>query len=81
MTDAVTPIYSNPTLPPHQQRVVLEHAELSAKLTKLDTFLGGGTYASLPPAEQSRMMRQFLIMQLYDQVLAERIAAFSEPAA
>ncbi len=61
---------------PHQERVVAEKAELSDKLEKLETFEGGAVYASLPPAEQSRLTRQLLIMKLYEQVLAERISAF-----
>ena len=61
---------------PHQQRVVNEKSELSEKLDKLETFEGGAIYTSLPPAEQSRLTRQLLIMKLYEQVLSERIAAF-----
>lgn len=66
---------------PHQQRVVDEKAELSEKLEKLETFTGGSIYADLPASEQMRLSRQLLIMQLYEQVLAERIGAFpAEPA-
>lgn len=61
---------------PHQQRVVDEKAELSDKLDKLETFVGGAVYASLPAPEQTRLSRQILIMQLYEQVLSERISAF-----
>jgi len=61
---------------PHQQRVVEEKNELSEKLDKLETFEGGQIYSNLPPAEQSRLARQLLIMKLYEQVLSERIAAF-----
>jgi hypothetical protein len=68
------------TLAPHQQRVVDESLALTEKLEKLESFLGGSVYASLPPAEQSRLSRQFLIMQLYEQVLSERILAFTEVA-
>jgi hypothetical protein len=60
----------------HQQRVVAEKNELSYKTEKLETFIGGTVYASLPAAEQTRLSRQFLIMQLYEQVLEERIGAF-----
>ena len=60
----------------HQQRVVEEKVELSEKLTKLELFLSGSVYASLPSAEQTRLSRQYLIMQLYEQVLSERIGAF-----
>ena len=66
-------------LQPHQQRVVDEKAELSEKLDKLESFEGGAVYASLSPAEQSRLTRQLLIMKLYGQVLAERISAFPKP--
>ena len=61
---------------PHQQRVVDEKAELSEKLSKLESFIGGAIYAGLPAAEQTRISRQYLIMQLYEQVLSERIGAF-----
>ena len=61
---------------PHQQRVVDEKAELSDKLDKLETFVGGAIYNSLPPDEQARLTRQKLIMELYEQVLSERISAF-----
>lgn len=61
---------------PHQERVVAEKEELSDKLDKLETFEGGAVYSSLPPAEQSRLSRQLLIMKLYEQVLSERISAF-----
>jgi hypothetical protein len=60
----------------HQQRVVAEKNELSYKTEKLETFIGGPAYALLPAAEQTRLSRQFLIMQLYKQVLEERIGAF-----
>lgn len=62
----------------HQERVVQEKAELSDKTQKLEAFLGGSIYASLPAAEQSRLSRQYLIMQLYEQVLSERIANFQD---
>jgi hypothetical protein len=61
---------------PHQQRVVDEKAELSDKLGKLESFTGGPIFSGLPPAEQARLARQLLIMQLYEQVLSERISAF-----
>lgn len=61
---------------PHQQRVVDEKTELSEKTAKLEMFLAGAIYAALPAAEQTRLSRQYLIMQLYEQVLSERIAMF-----
>jgi hypothetical protein len=63
-------------LQPHQQRVVEERAQLSDKVDKLETFVGSRTYTQLLPAEQARLQRQLHIMQLYEQVLSERISAF-----
>lgn len=60
----------------HQQRVIDEKEQLSKNLQKLEMFTGGPIYASLPPPEQVRLSRQLLIMQLYEQVLSERISAF-----
>lgn len=60
-----------------QLRVVDEKVALSEKLDKLETFIDDSIYAGLPPTEQSMLSRQFLIMKLYEQVLAERIAGFS----
>lgn len=65
-------------LAPYQQRVVDEKAELSDKTDKLEAFICDFTYNGLPPAEQSRLTRQHLIMQLYEQVLSERISSFTE---
>lgn len=61
---------------PYQQRVVEEKADLDEKLEKLGDFCNTPVFASLDPAEQNRLDRQFLIMNLYAQVLGERIAAF-----
>jgi hypothetical protein len=44
----------NKELQPHQQRVVEEHAELEDKLSKLQAFIIGEKFASVPHAEQSK---------------------------
>ena len=61
---------------PHQQRVVDEYTELFERTTKLGLFFGTKIFATLDAAEQSRLNRQWQIMQKYGEVLAERIAAF-----
>ena len=61
---------------PHQQRVVDEKRELNEKIEKLATFREGGVFASLPDAEQERMIRQHSCMVEYSGILGERIAAF-----
>ena len=63
-------------LQPHQQRVVTEKAELDEKLAKLNAFGQGPIFATLPPDEQERLIRQSKIMDQYSVVLGERIAAF-----
>ena len=70
MSDTMT------TLAPHQQRVVAERAELSAKLIALAGFFATGTFQTLDAAERARMFRQIAIMADYVMILDERIAAF-----
>lgn len=60
----------------HQQRVINEKSELSEKLSKLESFLSSPLFSTISGAEQAKLSRQFLIMQLYEQVLSERISAF-----
>jgi len=60
-----------------QQRVVDEKAALDDKLTRLTTFVGSETFNGLPEDEQERLHRQEMLMELYSDVLAERIANFS----
>jgi hypothetical protein len=66
----------NMALQAHQERVVAEKSELTEKLHRLESFVDGAVYASLPDAERTRLSRQLLIMKLYEQVLSERIGAF-----
>lgn len=61
---------------PHQQRVVVERAELEDRLDKLSDFLATPIFDSLPEAEQERLVRQSGVMVQLSDVLAERIAAF-----
>lgn len=63
-------------LQPHQQRVVVEKAELDGKLTKLTAFFGTEAFANLDDAEMNRLQRQADHMKAYSDVLGERIIAF-----
>lgn len=67
-------------LPPHQQRVLEEHQELSAKIEKLRNFITlpgpGSFFENLPEDERDRLRRQLPAMQVYADILAERIATF-----
>ena len=62
---------------PHQQRVVDEKEKLDAKIAALDNFIcNSETFKQLPFEEKARLSRQFSFMELYSDVLGERIAAF-----
>jgi hypothetical protein len=61
---------------PHQQRVVDEKTELDQKIVKLDQFIEGEVFETLPSDEQDRLVKQLRIMYRYFAVLGERIAAF-----
>lgn len=63
-------------LPPHQQRVLIERAELDDKLGKLNGFIGTDLFKTLPSDEQERLTVQRGAMTEYHQVLADRIGAF-----
>ena len=60
----------------YQERVVEEKAALAEKLEKLMEFQKAPPFYRLPPAEQRRLVRQTQIMQMYIDVLNERIEAF-----
>jgi len=61
---------------PHQQRVVDEAEELNTKKIALHKFFGNILYAELPNSEQVRLKLQYTYMDLYYEVLRERIQNF-----
>ena len=61
---------------PHQERVVTEKAELDEKRTKLSAFFDTDLFANIDDDERRRLLRQADAMQVYSQILGERIAAF-----
>ena len=66
------------SLQPHQQRVVDEKTELDAKATALSQFIGHSPiFGTLDPAEQERLKEQNDVMWQYSEILAARIAAFT----
>ena len=66
-------------LPPHQQRVVAEKAELDDKRGKLFTFVNSKNFFSLcDEAERNRMADQANAMARYSEALESRIAAFTQ---
>lgn len=65
---------------PHQQRVIDEKCELSARLSKLTPFFDTPIFAALPEEEKQRLERQEEAMKAYSDILTERIAAFTAAA-
>lgn len=65
------------TLAPHQQRVIDEKMQLDERLAKLDAFRTTPIFAGLDQDERHRMVVQAEAMQVYSDVLGERIAAFA----
>lgn len=65
------------TMEPYQQRVHDEHAELCVRLGKLRDFLNSERSNELPIAELKRMRRQATYMELYAEVLSDRMEAWS----
>lgn len=61
---------------PHQTRVITESQELATRLTALQAFIKSDRFSSVEIAEQSRLLRQELIMIELLAVLNERIAAW-----
>lgn len=61
----------------YQQRVVDEKDELDGKVAKLRLYLKTGNYFGLSRDEQGRMLRQYLLMREYSDVLGERIVAWT----
>jgi hypothetical protein len=60
----------------YQQRVKSEKEELDIKLNRLDAFLAGNLFNTLPEDEQFRMKVQRHHMQGYSDSLAERLQFF-----
>lgn len=63
-------------LPPHQNRVMVEAAELADKVEKLTAFTVTPMFDRLDPDEQGRLRTQLVAMRTYGNILGERIAAF-----
>lgn len=60
----------------HQERVMIERDDLALKIARLESFLTGGIFSTLPVEEQTRLMEQHGHMKKYHDVLFKRISAF-----
>lgn len=57
-------------------RVTAERDALAGNIDRLGLFFATPVFADLPDAEKSRLRRQIGAMQVYADILTERIAAF-----
>ena len=64
------------SMEPHQERVIMEEAELGEKMEKLHVFLESEKFKNLDYAERTRLTLQLRAMKRYDEILKERIVAF-----
>lgn len=61
---------------PHEQWVVDEKKELDERRVKLDTFIMGSTFLTLPKPDQIDLRAQSQTMQDYSAALRRRIGRF-----
>lgn len=66
----------NPNWQEHQKRVWHEQHDVMGKREKLSVFINGGQFQGLPDGEQQRLEKQLWVLNLYAEVLAQRIASF-----
>jgi len=67
-------------LPPHQQRVIAEHAVNKDRLVKLSEFVLGDVYKTLAEEEKTDLSEQLELMLKLDGVLNSRIKRFTQVA-
>uniref|UniRef100_A0A6M3KZ55 Uncharacterized protein n=1 Tax=viral metagenome TaxID=1070528 RepID=A0A6M3KZ55_9ZZZZ len=61
----------------YQKRVIEEKKELDSKIERLRAFMASDYFNNgIPSDEQKRMRRQELIMELYSEVLSDRMEHF-----
>jgi hypothetical protein len=71
-----TPVGEQGEYLPHEYRVVIEKAQLDAKIERLRMFIAGSVYESVYAAEQDRLQAQLTKMLDLSDILAERIESF-----
>jgi hypothetical protein len=60
----------------YQERVVAERKELESKIDKLDNFIKSDAYNKLGDIDRVLLVRQLSAMNMYSNVLQERIDYF-----
>jgi hypothetical protein len=63
---------------PYQERVVAEKKELDEKIEKLDTFLAGSFFPTLPSDQKELLRLQRIAMTQYSSILCQRVENFAE---
>lgn len=62
---------------PYQERVLIEKQELDVRLSRLNDFISSDSFYSVPTSEQDMLKDQLIAMQVYSEILANRIAGFN----
>lgn len=62
-----------PKVEPFVARMLMEHAELREKITKLDVFIDGDKYKTLRQVQQDLLVAQYNVMLTYLGILEMRI--------
>jgi hypothetical protein len=62
----------------YQERVVAEKDDLNVKIVALENFIDGSVFRRLDPKEQIRLRRQSYVMDMYYNILSDRISAFGK---
>lgn len=63
-------------LQPHEQRVVVEKAQLDARFSKLGDFLGSNAFKLLAEEDQILLLNQHGAMNVLSRILGQRIERF-----
>lgn len=61
-----------------QLRVITERLELGTKVARLEAFIAGQVFPTIPHEEQTRLNTQLGYMRGYLAVLVDRITAFNQ---
>ena len=60
-----------------EERVLLEHTDLSEKMQKLSVFMYGKVFPTLPAVDQGLLMVQYRQMEAYSDTLGDRLERFN----
>jgi hypothetical protein len=57
-----------------KSRLLIEKSDLSEKIQKLSSFIGGNNFKSIDPKQQDLLSKQLPVMKAYEGILSERLS-------